>query len=31
MCSPEHYLVIEAVSDLPGELPKIYQRLVRAA
>jgi nitric oxide reductase NorD protein len=31
MCAPEHYLVIEAVADLPRELPKIYQRLVRAA
>jgi len=31
MCAPEQYLVIEAVADLPRELPKIYQRLVRAA
>jgi hypothetical protein len=31
MCAPEQYLVIEAVGDLPRELPKIYQRLVRAA
>ncbi len=31
MCAPEQYLVIEAVADLPRELPKIYQRLIRAA
>jgi nitric oxide reductase NorD protein len=31
MCAPEQYLVIETVGDLPRELPKIYQRLVRAA
>lgn len=31
MCSPNAYLVIDHVGDLPGELPKIYQRLVRAA
>lgn len=31
MCAPEQYLVIEAVTDLPRELPKIYQRIVRAA
>lgn len=31
MCAPERYLVIETVSDLPRQLPKIYQRLVRAA
>jgi nitric oxide reductase NorD protein len=31
MCAPEQYLVIETVADLPRELPKIYQRLVRAA
>ncbi len=31
MCAPEQYLVIEAVTDLPRQLPKIYQRLVRAA
>ena len=31
MCAAEQYLVIEAVGDLPRELPKIYQRLVRAA
>jgi nitric oxide reductase activation protein len=30
MCAPEQYLVIETVGDLPRELPKIYQRLVRA-
>jgi nitric oxide reductase NorD protein len=31
MCTAEQYLVIESVADLPRELPKIYQRLVRAA
>jgi nitric oxide reductase activation protein len=31
MCAPEQYLVIEAVGDLPRQLPKIYQRLIRAA
>ncbi len=31
MCTREQYLVIEAVADLPRELPKIYQRLIRAA
>ena len=31
MCNPQRYMVIEHVSDLPRELPKIYQRLVRAA
>ncbi len=31
MCAREQYLVIETVADLPRELPKIYQRLVRAA
>ncbi len=31
MCAPEQYLVIEAVADLPRQLPKVYQRLVRAA
>ena len=31
MCAPEQYLVIEAVADLPRQLPKIYHRLVRAA
>jgi nitric oxide reductase NorD protein len=31
MCAADQYLVIEAVADLPRELPKIYQRLVRAA
>ena len=30
MCDPHSYLVIENVSDLPRELPKIYQRLVRS-
>jgi len=30
MCDPASYLVIEQVADLPRELPKIYQRLVRA-
>jgi len=30
MCDPNAYLVIENVADLPRELPKIYQRLVRA-
>jgi nitric oxide reductase NorD protein len=31
MCSPNAYMVIDDVGDLPEELPKIYQRLVRAA
>jgi hypothetical protein len=31
MCDPQRYLIIENVADLPRELPKIYQRLVRAA
>jgi len=31
MCDPQQYLVIERVAALPRELPKIYQRLVRAA
>jgi hypothetical protein len=31
MCDPETYVVIERVADLPRELPRIYQRLVRAA
>lgn len=31
MCDPHRYLVIERLADLPRELPKIYQRLVRAA
>jgi nitric oxide reductase activation protein len=31
MCDPNAYLVIDRVADLPGELPKIYQRLVRAS
>jgi hypothetical protein len=31
MCDPQRYMVIENVGDLPRELPKIYQRLVRAA
>jgi nitric oxide reductase activation protein len=31
MCAPEQYLVIEAVADLPRQLPKIYHRLIRAA
>jgi hypothetical protein len=30
MCDPQSYLVIDRVADLPRELPKIYQRLVRA-
>jgi len=30
MCSRDAYLVIDAVGDLLRELPKIYQRLVRA-
>jgi hypothetical protein len=30
MCDPHTYLVIDHVADLPQELPKIYQRLVRA-
>jgi hypothetical protein len=30
MCDPERYLIIDNVGDLPHELPKIYQRLVRA-
>jgi nitric oxide reductase NorD protein len=31
MCDPQRYMIIENVGDLPRELPKIYQRLVRAA
>jgi hypothetical protein len=31
MCDPQRYMVIENVGDLPRELPKIYQRLIRAA
>jgi nitric oxide reductase NorD protein len=31
MCDPNTYVVIERVADLPRELPRIYQRLVRAA
>jgi nitric oxide reductase NorD protein len=31
MCDPRQYLIIENVAGLPRELPKIYQRLVRAA
>ncbi len=31
MCDPGRYMIIENVPDLPRELPKIYQRLVRAA
>jgi nitric oxide reductase activation protein len=31
MCDPDTYVVIERVADLPRELPRIYQRLVRAA
>jgi hypothetical protein len=31
MSDPQRYLIIENVEDLPRELPKIYQRLVRAA
>jgi len=31
MCDPQRYMVIENVGDLPRELPKIYQQLVRAA
>lgn len=31
MCDPQQYLIIENVAGLPRELPKIYQRLVRAA
>jgi nitric oxide reductase NorD protein len=31
MCDPDAYVVIERVADLPRELPRIYQRLVRAA
>jgi hypothetical protein len=30
MCDPKRYLVIEDVASLPRELPKIYQRVVRA-
>ncbi len=30
MCDGTRYLIIENVADLPRELPKIYQRLVRA-
>jgi hypothetical protein len=31
MCDPDAYVVIERVADLPRELPRIYQRLVRTA
>lgn len=31
MCDPQQYLIIDQVAALPRELPKIYQRLVRAA
>ncbi|HXJ33543.1 MAG TPA: VWA domain-containing protein [Candidatus Eisenbacteria bacterium] len=31
MCDPDAYVIIERVADLPRELPRIYQRLVRAA
>jgi nitric oxide reductase NorD protein len=31
MCDPQQYMIIENVAGLPRELPKIYQRLVRAA
>jgi hypothetical protein len=31
MCDRDAYVVIERVADLPRELPRIYQRLVRAA
>ena len=31
MCDPQQYLIIDRVAALPRELPKIYQRLVRAA
>lgn len=31
MCDPQRYMIIENVEDLPRELPKIYQRIVRAA
>jgi hypothetical protein len=31
MSDPLRYMIIENVEDLPRELPKIYQRLVRAA
>ena len=31
MCDDQQYLIIENVADLPRQLPKIYQRLVRAA
>ena len=29
MCSPSRYMVLEDISSLPSELPKIYQRHVR--
>lgn len=30
MCDESRYMVIEDIAALPGELPKIYQRIVRA-
>ena len=30
MCSPSRYMIIEDVASLPAELPKIYQRYIRA-
>jgi hypothetical protein len=30
MCAPAQYLVIEHLEDLPGELPKIYRRVVQS-
>lgn len=30
MCSPSRYMIIEDVRSLPAELPKIYQRYIRA-
>jgi nitric oxide reductase NorD protein len=30
MCSPSRYMIIEDVTSLPAELPKIYQRYIRA-
>ena len=30
MCDESRYMVIEDITELPRELPKIYQRVVRA-
>jgi nitric oxide reductase NorD protein len=31
MCEPSRYLVLEDVTSLPTELPKVYQRYIRPA